>query len=287
MAAIRSAITTTHLLAGVMQGRRSWRPSVWTRLPSWYTKSTQAPASFGACPWTGAQSLVRARARAPRVYWGKKILGTRRADATPHAAPAPEPPKKRKRWLLWTIIVVVLLWLVSCGALIGALGGDENTAAPAPATTAPQEGEGAESEEPEPEASQPETAKIGEKVTDESYQFTVTKVTCGTRRIGDQYGGETAQGKFCLVSLRVKNIGDDPITFSEENQALVDTKGKQYSPDDEAWIYMDDPAIFEEINPGNTLKAVVPFDVAKKAKPDYLLLKAGTFGFSEGVRVKL
>ena len=206
----------------------------------------------------------------------------------PLAAPAPEPPKKKKRWLLWTIIVVVLLWLVSCGALIGALGGEENTAAPAPATTAPQEpNEGAESEEPEPEASQPETAKIGEKVTDDSYQFTVTKVTCGTRRIGDQYGGETAQGKFCLVSLRVKNIGDDPITFSEENQALVDTKGKQYSPDDEAWIYMDDPAIFEEINPGNTLKAVVPFDVAKKAKPDYLLLKAGTFGFSEGVRVKL
>ena len=62
---------------------------------------------------------------------------------------------------------------------------------------------------------------------------------------------------------------------------------KQYSPDDEAWIYMDDPAIYEEINPGNTLKAVVPFDVAKNAKPDYLLLKAGTWGFSEGVRVKL
>lgn len=112
-------------------------------------------------------------------------------------------------------------------------------------------------------------------------------MTCGTRRIGDQYGGETAQGKFCLVSPRVKNVGDDPITFSEKNQALVDTKGRQYSPDDEAWIYMDDPAIYEEINPGNTLKAVVPFDVAKKAKPDYLLLKAGTFGFSEGVRVKL
>jgi hypothetical protein len=200
--------------------------------------------------------------------------------------PAPEPPKKKKRWLLWTVIVVVLLWLVSCGAIIGALGGSDatdTTAQPA----APATSEAAESDEPEPEASQPETAKIGEKVTDDSYQFTVTKVTCGTRRIGDQYGGETAQGKFCLVSLRVKNIGDDPITFSEENQALVDTKGKQYSPDDEAWIYMDDPAIFEEINPGNTLKAVVPFDVAKKAKPDYLLLKAGTFGFSEGVRVKL
>ena len=44
---------------------------------------------------------------------------------------------------------------------------------------------------------------------------------------------------------------------------------------------------WEEINPGNTLKTTVPFDVSKRAKPDYLLLKAGVFGFSEGVRVKL
>ena len=28
-------------------------------------------------------------------------------------------------------------------------------------------------------------------------------------------------------------------------------------------------------------------DVPKKAEPDYLLLKAGVFGFSEGVRAKL
>ena len=94
--------------------------------------------------------------------------------------PPPEPPKKKRRWLLWTGIVVGILWIAGCGAIIGALGGEENTAAPAPATTAPQEpNEAAESEKPEPEASQPETAGIGDKVTDESYQFTVTKVTCG------------------------------------------------------------------------------------------------------------
>ena len=35
------------------------------------------------------------------------------------------------------------------------------------------------------------------------------------------------------------------------------------------------------------MKTVVPFDVPKNVKADYLLLKAGTFGFPEGVRVKL
>jgi hypothetical protein len=131
------------------------------------------------------------------------------------------------------------------------------------------------------------TYRIGEKARDDSYQFTVTKVTCGAKRVGDQYLGEKAQGKFCMVSLRVKNVGDDAIDYSSENQALVDTKGKTYSPDDEAWIYLDGSDTWGEVNPGNTLKTVVPFDVSKKTKPDYLLLKAGVWGFSEGVRVKL
>jgi hypothetical protein len=134
--------------------------------------------------------------------------------------------------------------------------------------------------------SKPTEPGIGDKVRDDDYQFTVTKVRCGVSRVGDSYSNTKAQGQFCLVSMRVKNVGKDPIDFSDENQALVDTKGKNYSPDDEAWIYLDtDP--YAEINPGNTLKTVVPFDMPKKAKADYMLLKAGVFGFSEGVRVKL
>jgi hypothetical protein len=151
------------------------------------------------------------------------------------------------------------------------------------------EGESDANAEPttEPEPAEPETAKIGDKVRDDDYQFTVTKIRCGVSRVGSSYVNEKAQGQFCLVSLRVKNVGKAPIHFSDENQALVDTKGREYSPDDEAWIYMDDSDPYAEINPGNVLKTTVPFDVPKRAKPDYLLLKAGVFGFSEGVRVKL
>ena len=75
--------------------------------------------------------------------------------------------------------------------------------------------------------------------------------------------------------------------YQSRNQALIDTKGKTYPPDDEAWIYVDDSDPLGEINPGKTLKTTVPFDVSKRAKPDYLLLKAGVWGFSDGVRVKL
>jgi hypothetical protein len=85
--------------------------------------------------------------------------------------------------------------------------------------------------EPEPEKSEP---GIGDKVRDDDYQFTVIKVRCGVSRVGGAYLNEKAQGQFCLVSLRVKNVGDDPTHYSEENQTLIDTKGKEHSPDDEA-----------------------------------------------------
>ena len=196
-----------------------------------------------------------------------------------------EQPKKKRGVLKWILIIIgIIVALFVALVIIGlALGGeDEDTAAPSAGSSQ------AASTKPSPNGSEVPTVKVGEKVTDDSYQFTVTKVNCGVRRVGDQYAGERAQGQFCLVSLKIKNVGKDPITFSDENQALVDTKGRTYSADDEAWAYVDSgDDIWGEINPGNTPKTIVPFDVPKKAEPDYLLLKAGVFGFSEGVRVKL
>jgi hypothetical protein len=134
----------------------------------------------------------------------------------------------------------------------------------------------------------PETPGIGDKVRDDAYQFTVIEVRCGVSRVGDSYLGEKAHGQFCLVKMRVKNVGKEPINYSEENQTLIDSRGREYSPDDEAWVYMgDDNEPWGEINPGNSITTTVPFDIPKKTKPDHLLLKAGVWGFSEGVKVKL
>jgi archaellum component FlaG (FlaF/FlaG flagellin family) len=187
---------------------------------------------------------------------------------------------------LKVILIVVGIFvalIVLMGACVAAIGGDDTAAPPPPS-------EESTASEPKPEGSQPpaeKTYKIGDKATDDDYQFTVTKIKCGVSRVGDTYSNEKAQGQFCLVSLRIKNVGNDPISYSSENQALVDTKGKNYSPDDEAWIYVDDSDVWGEINPGNTLKTIVPFDVPKKTKPDHLLLKAGVWGASDGVIVKV
>jgi hypothetical protein len=209
--------------------------------------------------------------------------------------PAVEPKKKRGVWK-WILIVVGTIVALSVALVIigAALGEDEDTTTPAGSSNAtsdkpsPNASEVPTAKIPSPNASEVPTAKIGDEVTDGSYQFTVTKINCGVREIGDQYMGKKAHGQFCLVTMRVKNVGKDPITLSDQNQTLVDTKGGTYRPDDEAWAYVDDPDdISGEINPGTALKTVVPFDVPKKTEPDYLLVMAGAFGFSEGVQVKL
>jgi hypothetical protein len=202
----------------------------------------------------------------------------------------PLPPPKKSHKTLWIVLAAVILPLVLLASCIGLLANVGSDVAGSPSSDV------ATSDEPAPDAStdkpkpKPEpttkTYSIGQHATDGDYQFTVTKIKCDVSRVGDQYANEKAQGQFCLVSLKIKNVGNDAINFSSENQALIDTRGKTYSADDAAWIYLDtDP--FREINPDNTMSTVVPFDISKKAKPDYLLLKAGTFGFAEGVRVKL
>jgi hypothetical protein len=126
---------------------------------------------------------------------------------------------------------------------------------------------------------------VGTAVRDGKFRFTVTKVNCGRTLIGSADFGAKAQGEFCLVSLTVKNIGDKPQTLLGDNQKLFIGK-REYSADTEAGIYLDESKSFiEEINPGNTLKGVVVFDVPKGAKPDKIELHDSAF--SGGVDVRL
>jgi hypothetical protein len=117
----------------------------------------------------------------------------------------------------------------------------------------------------------------------------VSSVKCGATRVGDQYFAAKAQGQFCMVKMKVKNIRDAPTTFDGDNQTLINTKGQEFSADTEAMLYANDEnqTFLEEINPGNQVKGTLVFDVPKKSEPDKLLLRAGVFGFSEGVIVNV
>ena len=98
--------------------------------------------------------------------------------------------------------------------------------------------------------------------------------------------GQKAQGEFCEAHLTVENVGDEPQTLFGDNQYLYDAKKRKFSPDSGAAIYLEDSNSFlEEINPGNSIKGILLFDVPKGTKP--VSMELHDSAFSGGVKVAL
>ncbi|RAY14575.1 DUF4352 domain-containing protein [Actinomadura craniellae] len=168
-----------------------------------------------------------------------------------------------------TLVCIAALALVSALALTGCQPVADNAAGgqSGKATTRPAK----------------KTAGIGDRVKDGKFTFVVTKVAAGPRRIGDQYLGKTAQGKFILVHVTVTNHGDEAQSFMGDAQKLL-AGGKEYSADSEAGIYLkSSQSLYEEINPGNRVRGIVVFDVPKPVVPSVIRLHDSPF--SGGVRV--
>lgn len=128
------------------------------------------------------------------------------------------------------------------------------------------------------------TAGIGQPAKDGKFTFTVTKVTTRSK-VGNEFLGKTAQGKFVVVYVTVANHADEPQSFFGDNQKLL-AGGKTYSASTEAAMYVESSAsLYEEINPGNKVRGIVLFDVPKTVTPSVVQLHDSAF--SGGVRVNL
>ena len=98
--------------------------------------------------------------------------------------------------------------------------------------------------------------------------------------------GEKAQGQFVLVHVTVANIGTESQLLTDSAQTLFDAKGRKFSADTTAAIYIKDNDVFlNEINPGNTVQGVLVFDMPKDAAPASIELHDSAF--SGGVSVAL
>ncbi|MEO3748077.1 DUF4352 domain-containing protein [Plantactinospora sp. B5E13] len=131
------------------------------------------------------------------------------------------------------------------------------------------------------------TAKVGDPARDGKFEFTVQRVKCGVHKVGTDLLGTTAQGQFCLVTVKVKNIAKEPQSFSDSYQKAYAADGTEYTSDSEAAIYANKDAatLFNEINPGNGITGVLVFDIPEKAKLAKLELHDSMF--SGGVTVQL
>lgn len=130
------------------------------------------------------------------------------------------------------------------------------------------------------------SAGLNTPVRDGKFEFTVTKIESGKTQVGSADFGEKAQGEFVFAYITVKNIGDEGQTFSGTDQYLYDGQGRKFEPSTGAMIYTkDSEAFLKTINPGNSVKGIVIFDVPKGTKLKKLELHDSMF--SNGVEVTL
>ncbi len=184
-------------------------------------------------------------------------------------------PKPKKPWFKKKRIIIpsVLLLIV-----IGASGGGEESTNSASDDSSSTQVEASESAQPESKAT------IGTQVRDGKFAFEISSVKCGVSKVGSGSFSAKAQGQYCVVTMGVANIGDEPQTFFGSNQKAFDTLGREFSNDSSADLYdSDSQAWLKEINPGNSLTGKVYFDVPKDTKLDYIELHDSAF--SGGVKV--
>lgn len=227
-------------------------------------------------------------------------------DGPPPTAqfPAVAAPRKRPAWLVPTAIGVGAMVLLCCGiGAVGAVFSDPKpasvsaseppavaapamtSAAPAPATTAP-----APVKTTPPAPAKPKTFGIGDKVRGGDFEFTVNSVKCGISQVGSSYFNHKAQGTFCRVNVTAKNVTKSAHLFHADGTITAqDAAGREYEVDGEAAIYgnEDGKGFLDEINPGNSVKANVYFDVPKGTKLKTITFDAGLFTLAEDAVVTL
>ncbi|WP_326556424.1 DUF4352 domain-containing protein [Micromonospora sp. NBC_01796] len=225
----------------------------------------------------------------------------------PAAAPQPgypvavPPPRKRRRWLVPSLIGGGIVVALCCGGtIIAATSGDleettSSAAAPAAATgsdapAAPKAAEPAKTEAPKPPPEEPKKYKVGETVRGGDFEFVVHGVKCGIAQVGSSYLNRKAQGTFCRTDVSVKNVTKKAHLFHADGTVSAqDASNREYEADGEANIYgnKDGAGFLDEINPGNSIRAFVYFDVPKNTKLTTITFDAGLFTLAEDAVVTL
>lgn len=214
----------------------------------------------------------------------------------------------------------LMAWIVSAVLILGsgiynvATAGGDDSAAPAPesvtsaaaeagqedaaaeAPTAEAEEAAAEEEPATEEATTeeatteevtteeaPAAAGIGDPVTADDVEITVSDVERGVGSVGSGGFGADAQGEFVIVDITVKNNGTEEVTLTSLDFTLVGD-GVEYSTSDDA-LYEDGALSIESINPGNSYSGKLVFDVPEGASISTLEMTPGWFGDTAEVQV--
>ena len=112
---------------------------------------------------------------------------------------------------------------------------------------------------------------IGQPARDGQFEFIVKSLDCSKNRLENDYLYVDATGKFCVASMSVENVGDEPRTLSADAQELFDASNREFKASSGATEYVTDND-YTDINPGSKVDFAVAFDVSKDVTPKFITL---------------
>ena len=107
------------------------------------------------------------------------------------------------------------------------------------------------------------TYKAGDRVTVGDRAYTITNVKT-TPSVGDnEYTKKTATGVYVLVTMTIENTGKESSTMSTNDVKIVDSEGRTFESDTQAWAALKDNILLKQIQPGLPVTGETVFDVPK------------------------
>ncbi|MEV6931765.1 DUF4352 domain-containing protein, partial [Dactylosporangium sp. NPDC051485] len=208
------------------------------------------------------------------------VPGTRLDPAGGRWKPPPAPPRRRPRRAGRAIVTgVALVALLAC--LLAGLKLAESAGRKGPGEQGAQGAAPPSTKPPSP------TPKPSPVAVDGKLRFTVAKVDCGTKELGDWPLVRRPKGQFCLVDLKVENTGGSTGRLWIGNQKLRDSGGTEYGPDEWSLVYYDKSRpLASDIAPGQAVQGTVVYDVPAGLTFTGLRVRSGLVG-GDGSVIKL
>ena len=201
----------------------------------------------------------------------------------------PQQPPRRKSWprrhkILTALLAIVALFvIIVIASAAGGGGSSSNSTGSTNTGTTPGGGQQAAA----PAAAGPH---IGQPAADGKFRFVVTRVS-HVASVGDTADGfgETAQGRFTVLHVRVTNISSQSQTLDDSAQYVYDGRGRKYDADTAADLDANPGngggVFLDDINPGNSVSGVILFDLPRGDKA--VKAELHDSAFSGGVIVHL
>lgn len=211
---------------------------------------------------------------------------------------------EKKSWFSRHKILTALLVIVGLVIVVSLVSGNSDDEAAEPTAAAEQvesansestgsdatenseetSEDAAEGEKPADDKEREQAAfQIGDTVAEGDLEVVVQSIEESTSDMGMLI--DAPAGKYILVKMAVTNPGDKAVTFSSNNQKLIDTQGREHSESNNS-LWLDDSLSIKEINPGVTIEGSILFDIPADAQPDQLVVADSMFSSGTPVNLK-